>query len=88
MCLFDLDWWIKVEWDNHVPSVDDMIPSIGSIEVPRKMKNWREHLVWLPPAFEQIKVNVDVFSLGGVDKWGIEGVYRDFKGRVLLQLCK
>lgn len=41
MCLFNLIWWSKAEWEDKVSSMGDMIRNPENIEITRRVKGNR-----------------------------------------------
>lgn len=62
----------------------DLICSLGSIEVPKRLRKIRRHWIWTPPASGHIKMNIDGSYICVSSRGGIGCGFKDSKGKVLL----
>lgn len=85
-CHFDLVWWVKAEWNEHVLSIADLIQKLGSIEVSKKPNKFKTLWVWKD--FGLIEVNIDGYLLEISRRGGIRRVFRDSEGKILVQFGK
>lgn len=69
-------------------TVANIMQGLGEVDIPRVHKRKRENWSWTSPAIGHIKVDIDGSFLWGSCTEGIDGVFRDSKCKVLLQLCK
>lgn len=65
-----------------------IIRSLGSIEVSKRSRTLKRRWVWKPLTLGFIKKNVDDNFLGSLGRGGIEGIFRNSEGDMLLQFCK
>lgn len=80
-------WWSRMAWVKRIPFVSDVCRFPTCVILTSQNVVAHSSISWTPPGENIIKINVDGFFLSfGVS--GIEGVFKDHLGAVLLHFVK
>lgn len=83
MWWFDLAWWVKAKWGQHVSSMANNIWSPGYIELPRRPRKRKHHWVWSP--WHLAKLRLILIALFWVDR--VEGVSEACSKILMAECC-
>lgn len=79
-------WWSRNTWDNVLPFISDISRCPKSMTTAGHTQFQRPTLVGNPPVLGIIKINMDGSYYLGSNTGGIDGIFWDHKGQILLIL--
>ncbi|KAK3175425.1 hypothetical protein Dsin_032739 [Dipteronia sinensis] len=80
---FKVTWWFKYHEKESKDTITSLLLNIKELCIDDRTGKHIKNDKWTPPAFNNLKFNIDGSAKGKPGLAGIGGVLRDHKGRVL-----